>query len=96
MSPLICRDGDGDERLPLCLHEWDVIAHILRAPIDAEDPVRHTMFVIMGCVRCRAADAFPPTNAMQALSTYVATLRRELGAGGWLLPDDITWGGGWH
>jgi hypothetical protein len=74
-----------------CLHDWELIAIVRRAPIDERDPIAHTSFYLVGCWTCRTVDAFPASNAALATTRYVEQLRRELRAGGWQLPADITW-----
>lgn len=79
-------------RVMLCDHDWLEIAQIYRAEIDADDPKRHTTFLLLGCVWCRSVDAFPADNARLATASYISRLRAQLAAGGWILPVDIEWG----
>lgn len=79
-----------------CRHQWEVIAQVFRGEIDAADPVAHTVFMLFGCMRCRTVDAFPPMNAALMTPGYRTTLRQQLAAGGWTLPEGISWGGGWR
>jgi hypothetical protein len=45
-----------------CEHEDHIIAHIDHARIDDTDPIAHTAFYLMGCVKCHRAIGFPVEN----------------------------------
>ena len=77
----------------ICLHEWEVIAWINRAEVSEGDAIAHTSFTLIGCVRCRTVDAFPASNAALITPRYRDRLTRELAAGGWRLPESLTWYG---
>lgn len=87
------RDGNTcvlcDSPLP-CQHDWDVIASVMRAETVPNNHALHTSCMLLGCWKCRLVDAFPAGNAALISAPYVDKLRRDLAAGGWILPQ-IEW-----
>jgi len=83
----------AEQTVPLfvCRHDWEHIATLQRAEIDPADPIAHTSVTLLGCWRCRTVDAFPASNAALLTARYIVQLRRQLAAGGWVLPADIEW-----
>lgn len=62
-------------------HSWSLAAHVKRAEIDEDDPIRHTAFTLLEC-SCGAWTAFPLENYALTTARYKAGLERELLAHG--------------
>lgn len=69
-----------------CDHTWQVLRYVEHAPIDEDDPIAHTNFYVLGCVRCRATAAFPIANAVLCTQPFTDALNAALDAAGYRVP----------
>ena len=69
-------------------HTWDVLLRVERAPIDWDDPIAHTGFIVIGCPMCRRASAFPMVNYTQTITPWQQALDGLLAAAGYEFSRD--------